>query len=83
MEHTIVEYKAYSVKVISPSDFKGTRILIKDKALHRSKYLPFDYNKYYLRTAIEFLSSKGIVIKGLIKGKGEDLLITDDFSKTF
>ena len=82
MEHLIKEYRSFRVKMIQPTDFKGARISLKDEYLNKRVELPMDYAfRDPIRIVINYLGSKGIVIKGMVKRVDETLLLSDDYSK--
>jgi len=72
-------YHVLTVKYLGPTDYKGSRVVIRSDRFKKSKTLSFDYTTDTLGTAVNYLESKGFDLVGKAEGKDCYYLISNTF----
>ena len=80
LDHT-KHLRAFKVRYISPTCFKGARVQIHDQRNNVRRYAPYDYSiGDVTEQAIAFLELRGISVEWFAELKGgEMLLLSSDF----
>lgn len=77
------KYKSYKLNFVSATNTKPKRIRILDELMNNRVFIPYDYDKDFVASAISYLFRKHkIVIKGIVHKGDEVYLLSDDFSKS-